>query len=137
MSAALALQKAVRTRFTSYAPVTALVPADNILDRNARPELFPCIVIGEALEVAEDVTLTRHHLRVFADCHIWTRETGTTAAKAIAGAVRDAVKAGFPELDTPYRRVDIRFDNARFLRDPDGITAHGIVTLEALIEDAP
>lgn len=137
MSAALALQKAVRTRLTSYAPVTALVPVDHILDRNARPEVFPAIVIGEDQEIAEDVTLTRHHLRVFATLHLWHREPGLTTVKAIAGAIRDAVRAGFPELDTPYRRVDIRFDNARFLRDPDGITAHGIVTLEALIEDTP
>lgn len=137
MSAALALQKAVRTRLTSYAAVAALVPADNIIDRHARPEVFPCIVMGEDQEIGEDVTLTRHHLRVFATLHVWHRETGLTGVKAIAGAIRDAVKAGFPELDTPYRRVDIRYEGARFLRDPDGVTAHGVVTLEALIEDAP
>jgi hypothetical protein len=127
----------VRTRLTGYAPVTALVPADNILDRNARPEVFPVIVIGEDQEIADDVTLTRHHLRVFATLHLWHREPGLTTVKAIAGAIRSAVRSGFPELDTPYRRVDIRYESARFLRDLDGITAHGVVTLEALIEDAP
>jgi hypothetical protein len=137
MSAALALQKAIRARLASFAPVTALVPASNIFDRHARPESFPAIVMGEDQELGEDVTLTRHHLRVFATLHLWHREPGLTGVKAIAGAIRNAVRAGFPELDTPYRRVDLRYESARFLRDPDGITSHGVVTLEARIEDTP
>lgn len=43
----LALQKAVRERLVASAAVTALLPADSIFDRHARPERFPCIVLGE------------------------------------------------------------------------------------------
>jgi hypothetical protein len=34
-----------------------------------------------------------------------------------------------------YRCTDCRFGSARFIRDPDKITAHGVVTFEALIEE--
>jgi hypothetical protein len=32
------------------------------------------------------------------------------------------------------RLIDLRFESARFIRDPDGLS-HGIVTLEVLIEE--
>ena len=41
----LALQKTIRQRLIASADVLALVPADNILDTNGRPERTPCILI--------------------------------------------------------------------------------------------
>jgi hypothetical protein len=40
------------------------------------------------------------------------------------------------QLDGSDRLVDLRFEAARFMRDPDGVTAHGVVTLEATVEES-
>jgi hypothetical protein len=132
---ALALQKAIRGRLISDAGVLALVPAANIFDRHGRPERFPCIILGEGQDVADDITLARRHVRSFATLHLWQREPGTTGVKAIAGAIRKALDAGPITLDEGDL-IDLRFEGVRFLRDPDGETAHGAFTVEALIGEA-
>ncbi|HCO54687.1 MAG TPA: DUF3168 domain-containing protein, partial [Pelagibacterium sp.] len=54
MSAALAMQKALRDRLIGTVAVTDLVPATSILDRNARPTPDPSIIIGEGQELPGD-----------------------------------------------------------------------------------
>ncbi len=135
MSAALDLQTALYARLTGSPAVTATIPAANIFDRADRPERMPCIVIGEGQEVADDLTFERRHTRVFATLHVWSREPGTAHVKQVAGAIREALNGFLPALDHG-RCLDLRFDGARFLRDPDGETAHAVVTIEALIEEA-
>lgn len=136
MSAALALQKAIRGRLTGDPAVTALVPAANIFDRHARPTAFPCIILGEDQEVAAD-EVARRHFRVYATLHLWQKEPGLTGVKAIAGAVRRALRDGPWPLDQHYCH-DLAFSGARFLRDPKSETvSHSVVTIEALIEELP
>jgi hypothetical protein len=136
MSAALDLRFALFQRLATAPAITALVPSGNIFDRAGRPERFPCIVLGEAQEVAEDDTFERRHVRLYASLHVLSREPGTTHTKAIVGAIRNAVHGFLPALD--YGRcVDLRYDGARFLRDPDGETSHAVVTIEALVETGP
>jgi hypothetical protein len=65
--------------------------------------------------------------------HLWHDEPGLTGVKAIAGAIRKAIRPGLV-LDGSDRLVDIQFESARFIRDPDGLS-HGVVTLEALVEE--
>lgn len=130
MSADLALQKAVRARLVTTSAVTALVPAANILDRNARPAPDPSIVLGEGQAVEGD-RIDRSDQRLYLTLHVWKRETGLTGVKAIAGAIRAAViSAKMSDLDG-YQFGDCRVTDARYLRDPDGETAHAVVTVEA------
>jgi hypothetical protein len=133
VSAALAFQRAARAVLIADATVTALVPADNVIDANGRPEVFPCIRLGEDQELPGDDVVGRY-TDLFATLHIWTREPGLADAKAIAGAVRRALALTTWSRDG-YRCIDTRLDSARFLRDPDGVTGHGIVTFKAVIEE--
>ena len=136
MSASLSFQEFARTTLTADAGVTALVSADAIVDANARPEVFPRIVLGEDQELPADDVVGRY-TNLSATLHIWSREPGLATAKAIAGAIRSALNLPNRlvfEADG-YRCTDCRFASARFVRDPDKITAHGIVTVDALIED--
>ncbi|WDR07299.1 DUF3168 domain-containing protein [Devosia rhodophyticola] len=135
MSADLALQKAIRARLVASSPVLALVPAANILDRNARPDPDPAIVIGESHAVDEG-DVARKHQRIYATLHIWKREVSLTGAKAIGGTIRTAIGSSKIVLDTGFHCADCRVSDMRFLRDPDGETSHGIVTVEALVGDA-
>jgi len=133
MSAALAFQKALRTRLVSTSAVTDLVPATNILDRNARPAPDPSIIIGED-QVLEDDGLSRSRERVFATVHIWKQEASLTGVKAIGSAIRTAIHSARLTLDAGFHCGDCHVSDMRFLRDPDGETSHGVVTVEAMLE---
>ena len=133
MSASLAVQRAIGARLVASEAVTALVPAANILDRNSRPAPMPSIILGEDQEVDEG-DIARHNIRVYATLHVWKRETGLTGVKAIAGAIRSALGDSRPEGDG-FHFADCRVSSTRFLRDPDGETAHGVVTVEALVQE--
>lgn len=134
MSADLAVQKAIRARLVGTPAVSSLVPAAAILDTNQRPAPNTCITLGEGQTLpGEDIA--RKVQRVFMDLHVWKREPSLAGAKAIAGAVRTAIHAGRFTLDAGFHCGDCRVSNMRFMRDPDGETSHGIVTVETLVTE--
>jgi hypothetical protein len=130
----LALQKTIRARLIAAGAVTALVPADAIFDRSARPERYPCIIIGEGYSDYADRFESFHDATV-SDLHIWTEEAGLIGAKAIAGAIRAALQDG-PWAVDDHLCTNLTVARARFLRDPDGMHAHGVVTIEAILQEA-
>lgn len=134
MSADLAVQKAIRARLISANSVLLLVPAASILDRNARPAPDPSIILGEGQAIEGD-DIGRRQQRVVMDLHVWKKEPGLAGVKAIAGAVRAALHIGRISSDVGYHFADCRVSSMRFLRDPDGETAHGIVTVETLVSE--
>lgn len=134
MSAVIATQKALRARLVGTAAVTNLVPADSILDVNERPAPDPSIIMGEGQTVDEGTDLQRRRERVFLDLHVWKKEPSTAGVKAIAGAIGDALRLNRLVLETGFHCVDILVNGARFLRDPDGVTSHAVVTVESLVE---
>lgn len=134
MSADHALQVAIRARLVATSAVTALVPATSILDRNARPAPDPSIILGEGQSV-DNGRIDRKTQRVYATLHVWKKEPGLAGAKAIAGAIRTAIHAERP-VGIGYQIGDCFVSGTRFMRDPDGETAHGVVTIEALMSEA-
>ena len=134
MSASLALQKAIRARLVATVGVTALVPASSILDRNTRPNPDPSIIMGEDQEVDDD-RIARNVVRIYSTLHVWKKEPGLIGVKAIAGAIRAGLHVSIPAIDAPYHIGDCYVSGTRFVRDPDGETAHGIVTIESLVSE--
>lgn len=132
MSADLAVQKAVRQRLVATGAVTALVPASSILDVNQRPAPVPSIIIGEGMAMEGD-RIDRRDQRVILDLHVWKKEEGLEGVKAIAGAIRKAVGLLKIQQTDGFHFADCRVTRHRFMRDPDGETAHGVVTVEALV----
>ena len=135
MSASLALQKAIRTRLVGTPAVVALVSASAILDRNARPAPDPSIILGEDQELDAD-RIARDVVRIYSTLHVWKKEQGLAGVKAIAGVIRTALQNGRLEMDTGFHCGDCVVTSTRFLRDPDGETAHGVLTVEALVREA-
>lgn len=124
----LALQKAIRARLSATGAVTALVPAANVLDRSARPERFPAVIVGEGQSLFADHFETFHD-RAHADLHVWTQEPGTEAAKTIVGAIRAALLDG-PMTADGYAVREMTM-TARYPRDPSGNYAHAVVGIDA------
>lgn len=135
MSAALAVQKAIRARLIATSEVTNLVPANGIVDINQTPAPDPSIIIGEGQLVDNGTDFQRRHVRLFHDLHVWKREPALTGANAIAGAVREAILQGRLSLDPGFHCADVRTSNIRLMRDPDGETSHAVVTIETLVQE--
>lgn len=127
----LALQKMVYGTLSAAAPVTALVPATAILDKNARPEAFPSIIIGDGQAIFAD-NYNSFHDQAFLNIHVWVHEVGLTGAKVIAGAVKDALRNGPWEIDG-YRAINVRSVNARYMRDDQGQHSHAVVSIAAIM----
>jgi hypothetical protein len=128
----LAVQIAIRSALVASVSITDMVPASRIFDRTTRPEIMPCIIVGDGQTVNESTTLSRSHVRVFADVHIWTQETGLETVKTITGNARAALRAK-PAIDG-FHVVDWKVTRTRFLRDP-GDYGHAIVTVETLVNE--
>ncbi len=133
MSVDHAVQTAIRARLIATPAVTALVPAASILDRNARPAPDPSIILGEGQSVDEG-RIDRKVQRVFATLHVWKKEPGLAGVKQIAGAIRTSIQSARLDL-AGYHCGDSLVPAMRFLRDPDGETAHGVVTVEAVVSE--
>jgi len=131
----LALQKAIRTRLVETAAVTALVPATSILDTNQRPAPSPSIMLGEDQMVDPNLLISRTAVRIFSTLHIWKKEISLAGVKEIAGAVRAAINRGHLTIDASFQVCDCVVSGLRFLRDPDGETSHGIVTVDTLLRE--
>lgn len=137
MGAEIALQKSLRTRLITSQAVTAMVPADNILDRNQRPAPDPSIIIGEGQTIDEGESIARLLSRIFMDVHVWKKEQGLGGTKAIAITIRAAVMSRRMDLGDGYSCADLQVIRTRYLRDPDGETGHAVVTISALVEEMP
>lgn len=135
MTPEIALQTALRARLVGTAAVVALVPGEAILDRNERPAPDPSIIIGEGQSVDEGNAIARDLVRIYMDLHVWKREPSTAGVKAIAGAIRTALKPRLDLADSGFHCGDSFVRSARFLRDPDGLTSHAVVSVEALVEE--
>ncbi|MDH7795799.1 MULTISPECIES: DUF3168 domain-containing protein [unclassified Beijerinckia] len=132
IDASTALQTLIRSRLSTDPGVTALVPADDIRDSNGLPVQIPAVLIGGGQVTYDELKLTAH-----ADLHIWVEEVGTTGAKAIAGAIRNALRSGpWPIAD--HHCSVVRVTSDRFMRDPNNQYSHGVVSIEAhMVERHP
>ena len=128
----LALQAAFRTQLVSDETVVALVSPSSIRDGNARPDQFPCVILGDATTVLERIVFSRKHVRTTMDIHLWTKETGLAVVKTIAAAAMIALSTT-PVIDG-FALLDHEVESVRYLRDPGGEHGHAVVTVSALIE---
>jgi hypothetical protein len=131
----LAVQAAIRARLLASPELMAMVPAGNVLDVNARPEVMPAIIIGEGQSI-----LRRFNATTFATLHVWFQEPGLREAKeavsAIVGAVRvDAQRDGVLRLPG-FVVHDMQAERTQFMRDHHGPYSHAVVSVAAIVQEA-
>ncbi len=134
MSVDLAIQIALRARFISTPDITQFVPADFIVDRSSLPPLDPSIVLGEVQIVDEGTSIKRDRVRVYSTVHIWKREESLSTVRQVGWGIRAALRRGPLDLGASYQCADCFVSSQRNLRDPDGLTAHGVVTIETFVK---
>lgn len=104
-----------------------------IIDSATLPDL-PAIRFGRFTEVADDLTMQRHHVRVAFDFHIFIREPGSSSTKITMAKINTAIRGWTPDLDG-MACVDLRYNRQQTMRDADDASiCHGVISFNALIE---
>lgn len=136
MSAEIAVQTALRARLIATPAVMQVVPPASILDAHKRPAPRPSILLGESLALRGSDIARRREL-VTHTIHVYVEEPSTEGMKNIVAIIRDAILAARLDLAPAYHCADWDVVSTRSLRDPDGETSHGVVTVEVLAERLP
>lgn len=123
--ASLPLQAALVARLRAALPALA----GRVHDR-APPEVaFPFVQFGASQSVPEAegcLDLATCHLTL----HVWSRAVGAVEARGFAAAIAAALTDWTPEL-TGVACDDLRVTSIQIMADPDGLTTHGVVQVEA------
>lgn len=135
MEPSLDLQVCIRQRLLASEELLSLVQPDHILDASGRPELMPCVLIGEAQTLYQRFTCVSH-----ATLHIWFAEPGMAQAKSAVSAIVAALRfdgqinGGVLTLDN-FVVHDLSITQTRFMRDPHGPYSHAIVSVAAVMKE--
>ena len=130
-SPSLELQGAIVARLKAAAGLSALIGA-HVYDDVPKKMVFPYATVGEGDETSDDADCI-DGFEISLDIDIWSRAVGFPEAKRISDEIRKALKA--PDLSLPTNAlVYFRHRQTRFLRDPDGLTSHAVMTFEAFAE---
>lgn len=133
MSASLELQDVVVARLKAHAAVTAIV-AGRVYDNVPAGATFPYISLGPSSIIPEDADLLVMRSEVLqVDC--WSRREGRRAEiKALVDAVKTALH-GYAANPATAALVSLDVLLVQIMDDPDGVTRHGIVQVQALMEE--
>lgn len=135
MSPGDALQKALFAVLTASPDIAlAMGGTARAYDRVPVAPEFPYLGFADAQILDDGNTCDDDMFEVFVDIHVWSRAVGQVEAKRIADAVRTAVKDGFQIPGWVMSSLTVQ--GIRHFMDPDGLTAHGVVTLRFLLQTA-
>lgn len=126
------LQKLVYDRLVAHAGVAALV-GSRIYDAPPPDVVLPFISFGPSDGVPDDadcITGLTEVLQI--DC--WSVQAGKREIKEIVNAVKSALH-GFEVEPDGAALVGLRVVLWRVMDDPDGVTRHGVVQIEAQMEE--
>ncbi|WP_342642875.1 DUF3168 domain-containing protein [Rhodoligotrophos ferricapiens] len=130
--AAFALQRALFDQLSLNAEIIEMVGADGIADDVDEHRRFPYITIGD-IRTNDWSTQTRcgheHQLTI----HVWSRAAGRREVQDVMEAVDAALDQDLPSLDG-HKLINLRPVFWHALRDPDGVTYHGVMRLRAVTE---
>jgi len=128
----LAIQASVIAALKGAAAVTATA-GERIYDRVPPTAGFPRVVYGEDQVLQDDADAGAcliEGFEVFVTLHVWSQAVGQVEIKNLAGAVRAALHNATLTV-AGYRLLAFEHRGTRYLRDPDGLTSHGVVEFRA------
>ena len=124
MSYATAAQQAIFNALNGEIGPT-VYDAAPFLPEGAPSTSFPYVVIGDDTFAPWD-TDDSTGANVTVTLHIWTRAESHKPGKAIADAIYATLHRQQLTL-TGYSFTDCQLQFAEFMRDPDGVTRHGVL----------
>ena len=125
-----ALWLAIRQRLLAVPELTAIV-ADRIFDRPGRDVDFPYVQLGESQVLPlEAICVTG--VEVFLTIHVWARDGWAgDQVRDMCAAIYGSLHGRIFSLGAVHKLQLIEHQSTRVLRDPDGITRHGMIDFRA------
>lgn len=125
----LALQGYIRQALDASAELKQLV-GDRVFDQPEPNARFPYIVLGPSQAIDQSTTDCVSDWEVTQQVDVYSRAVGFPEAKRIAEACDEALAERHP-LIAGMRVGFFEVVGHRFLRDPDGVTSHGVLEYRA------
>tara|TARA_R100001086_G_scaffold6621_1_gene4035 strand:+ start:101 stop:511 length:411 start_codon:yes stop_codon:yes gene_type:complete len=123
----LLIQGAIVTRLKADADVGTLI-GDKIYDRVPSGAVFPyaTIRIPQVLDEENSCSLSD---TVVIELHAWSRAPGFVECRRIIGAMKAAIRSS--AITVTGHDISLQYvEQTRYLDDPDGLTAHGVVVFQ-------
>jgi hypothetical protein len=127
----LPLQKAIVATLKADAKVAAIV-GGRVYDGVPVDAPLPYVSIG-SFQLLPDSTACLAGGEAIIQLDGWAAGPATTQAKQLGGAIAYALDQAELSLDGQHL-VSLTVTETQYLRDPDGITAHAVVSLHAWTE---
>jgi hypothetical protein len=128
----LALQKAIVARLKADAGVNAII-AGRIYDAVPGNAVKPYVSFGPFQMLPEHGDCLDGG-EAFVTLDGWAAGPDTVTVKQLGAAVAKALDLAPIVLDGGQRLVEMSIEQTQYMRDPDGITAHAVVTVHAYTE---
>jgi hypothetical protein len=124
-----ALQSAIYTALNVNAITATLVCG--VYDEVVEGNTYPFITLGEETTI-DYSTNNETGSETTINIHIWSRYKGSKQTKEIMDKVHDLLHDVNLSV-TGFSLINLRFEYSDILRDPDGITRHGVMRFRAII----
>tara|TARA_B110000858_G_C17460243_1_gene318087 strand:- start:112 stop:510 length:399 start_codon:yes stop_codon:yes gene_type:complete len=100
---------------------------DEVIEGNT----YPFITLGEETTI-DYGTKTETGSETTINIHIWSQYKGSKQTKEIMDKVHDLLHDSNLSV-TGFNLINLRFEYSDIMRDPDGITRHGVMRFRAII----
>ena len=125
-----ALQSAIYSALNGDSNLTSTLGA-SVFDDVTEGTSTPFITIGEETATefdTKDLAGSENTINI----HIWSEYKGSKETKQIMDRVHDLLHDSSLSV-TGFNLVNMRFEFSDIIRDPDGVTRHGVMRFRAVI----
>ena len=125
-----ALQTTIYSTLSSDNTLTSTL-GSGVYDEVVEGATYPFVSLGE--ETAIDYgTKNENGGETTINIHIWSQYKGAKETKQIMDRIHDLLHDSNLTV-TGFNLVNLRFEYSDILRDPDGVTRHGVMRFRAII----
>ena len=135
IDASLPVQKAIRARLIADAAVNAIV-AGRIYDAVPANAVKPYLSFG-TFQVLPEAGDCLEGVSIFITLDGWAPGPDSVTTKRLGAAVAQSLQWAEMQLDEGQRLVICSVEQTNYLREPDGLTGHAVVTVRAQTEPLP
>ena len=125
-----ALQSTIYSALNNDNTLTSTLGA-GVFDEVTEGTTYPFVAICEDT-VTDFGTKTEDGGQFTINIHVWSQYTGSKETKNIMDRIHDLLHDSNLSV-TGFNLVNLRFEFSDILRDPDGITRHGVMRFRAII----
>jgi len=125
-----ALQTTIYSTLSNDSTITSSLGA-GVFDEVSESATYPFIALGE--ETSTDYsTKDLNGGETTINIHIWSQYKGAKQTKQIMDRIHDLLHDSNLSV-TGFNLVNLRFEFSDIMRDPDGVTRHGVMRFRAII----